>query len=224
MILVCFAVKEEARFFKPEAGAHEPVETLLTGIGRHNAEEAVRTRLGQQKPRLVLSCGFAGGLRPELASGSVVFSVEAETGLEPRLQAAGARAARFHCVDRVATTAEEKRSLWQSTRADAVEMESQIICDCCRQQAIPSGTVRVILDTAGEDLPLDFNQLMTADQRMDYAKLVVALVKSPGRVSALLRLQKQSAEAAQRLAEVLNKVLNPLPALKQSINGLSSVH
>jgi hypothetical protein len=26
-------------------------------------------------------------------------------------------------------------------------------------------------------------------------------------------LQKQSAEAAQRLAEVLNKVLNPLPAL-----------
>jgi len=215
MILVCFAVKEEARFFRPQTGSQEQVETLLTGIGRHNAEKSIRTLLGQQKPRLVLSCGFAGGLRPDLAAGSVLFSVEAETGLEALLMAAGARPARFHCVDRVATTAEEKRALWQATSADAVEMESQIICECCRERTIPSGTVRVILDTAGEDLPLDFNQLMTADQRMDYPKLAVALVKSPGKVSALLRLQKQSGDAAQRLADVLNKVLNSLPTPKQ---------
>ena len=82
MILVCFAVKEEARFFRPQTGSQEQVETLLTGIGRHNAEKSIRTLLGQQKPRLVLSCGFAGGLRPDLAAGSVLFSVEAETGLE----------------------------------------------------------------------------------------------------------------------------------------------
>ena len=206
MILVCFAVKEEARFFRPR----EQVETLLTGIGRRNAEKAVRAVLAQQKPRLVLSCGFAGGLSPDLASGSVVFSVDDATGLEAPLLAAGARPARFHCVDRVATTAEQKRALWQATGADAVEMESQIICECCRQQTIPSGTVRVILDTAGENLPLDFNALMTADQRMDYAKLAMALVKSPGKVSALLRLQKQSGEAAVRLGNVLMKVLSPL--------------
>src|SRR3989442_9427952 len=214
MILVCFAVKEEARFFRPETGSQEQVETLLTGIGRHNAEKSIRTLLGQQKPRLVLSCGFAGGLRPDLAAGSVLFSVEAETGLEALLMAAGARPARFHCVDRVATTAEEKRALWQATSADAVEMESQSICECCRERTIPSGTVRVILDTAGEDLPLDFNQLMTADQRMDYPKLAVALMKSPGKVSALLRLQKQSGDAAQRLADVLNKGLDFFPTSK----------
>ena len=52
--------------------------------------------------------------------------------------------------------------------------------------------MRVILDTANEDLPLDFNQLMTADQKMSYGKLALALVKSPGKVGALLRLQKQS--------------------------------
>jgi len=57
---------------------------------------------------------------------------------------------------------------------------------------------------------LDFNEMMTADQRMDYAKLAMALVKSPGKVSALLHLQKQSGEAAQRLADVLKKVLNRL--------------
>ena len=94
-------------------------------------------------------------------------------------------------------------------------MESQIICECCREQTVSSGTVRVILDTAGEDLPLDFNEMMTAEQRMDYAKLAMALVKSPGKVSALLRLQKQSGEAAERLAEVLNKALNLLTPPKQ---------
>ena len=215
MILVCFALKEEARFFKPEAGSHEQIQTLLTGIGLHNAEKAVREVLAQQKPSLVLSCGFAGGLRPDLASGSVVFSVDDATGLEAPLLAAGALPVRFHCVNRVATTAEQKRALWQATSADAVEMESQIICECCRQQTIPSGTVRVILDTAGEDLPLDFNEMMTADQRMDYPKLAMALVKSPGKVSALQRLQKQSGEAAQRLANVLMKVLSPLCSRKQ---------
>ena len=215
MILICFAVKEEGRFFKPEAGSQQQIQTLLTGIGRYNAEKSIRKLLAQQNPGLVLSCGFAGGLRPDLAAGSVVFSVDDATSLERSLLAAGARPGRFQCVDRVATTAEQKRALWQATNADAVEMESQIICEWCRQQKIPSGTVRVILDTASEDLPLDFNEMMTTDQRMDYAKLAMALVKSPRKVNALLRLQKQSAEAAQRLAEVLNKVLNPLPLPKR---------
>ena len=66
--------------------------------------------------------------------------------------------------------------------------------------------MRVISDTAHENLPLDFNLLMTDDQRMDYARLVGTLLKAPGKISALLRLQKQTRLAAERLAEVLVKV------------------
>src|SRR5260370_41988240 len=87
MTLICFAVKEEARFFRPQ----EQCEMLLTGIGRHNAEKTVRTVLAQQKPRLALSCGFAGGLRPELAAGSGPFSFGRGTPLEGPARGGGGR-------------------------------------------------------------------------------------------------------------------------------------
>jgi adenosylhomocysteine nucleosidase len=209
-VLVCFALKEEARPFQPWAGERDGIKIILVGMGKRNAERTIRAALAQEQPQLVLTCGSAGGLRPELTIGTVVFDADAETGLEPALLAAGAQRARFHCSARVATTVAEKRALRQSTGADAVEMESEIIRAVCREQKIPSATVRVILDTAEEDLPLDFNQLMTAEQKLCYARLAVALLKSPGKVGALLLLQKHSQAAAGKLAQVLAALLDGL--------------
>src|SRR5437016_12074729 len=125
MILVCFAVKEEAVPFRERAASLSQVEILLTGIGPHNAEKAIREALAARKPGLVLSSGFAGGLRPGLESGAVVFSAEPGTGLEAALLSAGAHRGTFYGVAKVATTAERKRALWKTTGADAVELESQ---------------------------------------------------------------------------------------------------
>ncbi len=208
LTLVCFAVKEEARSFDRFAACRRDLKVLLTGIGARNAEKALRRALAAARPGLVLSAGFAGGLRPDLASGSVLFSAGEQPGLEKKLVAAGAQAANFVCVERVATTAAEKRALRERTGADAVEMESQVIRGICREQGIPSVTVRVVLDTAGEDLPLDFNELMTEDQRLDGRKLASVVLKSPGKISGLLRLQKQGASAANRLAAVLKQALS----------------
>jgi adenosylhomocysteine nucleosidase len=205
--LVCFAVKEEARAFQKLAGERGNLKVILVGMGKRNAERAIRAALAKERPTLVLTCGFAGGLRPDLAMGTVVFAADPETGLELALLAAGARPARFHCADRVAATMEEKRRLWEATGADAVEMESQAICAICREQKIPSATVRVILDTASEDLPLNFNQLMTANQKLSYSKLAMALTKSPGKVGALLRLQQESKAAAEKLGQLLADLL-----------------
>ena len=103
MKLVCFAVKEEAPGFRKLAGPQSGVATLITGMGRHNAESAVRHFLTLQPAELVLTCGFAGGLDPNLAPGAVVFETTDEE-LADRLNQAGAKPAKIICADRVAVT------------------------------------------------------------------------------------------------------------------------
>ena len=201
-VLFCFAVEQEAKFF-----ARREMERLITGIGRENAERTLHAALKSTPYQLVLSCGFAGGLNPYLTVGTVVFSTDEDAGLTPALLAAGACPVRFHSADRVATKVEEKQALWKATGADAVEMESQIIRAICRAHQIPSATIRVISDAAHEDLPLDFNLLMTAEQKLNYGKLALALLGSPGKIPAILRLQRQTQLAARNLAAVLTQVL-----------------
>jgi adenosylhomocysteine nucleosidase len=254
--------EEAAPFRKIAAGkaatAQAGISILLTGIGRQNAEKSVREFLagnsggasvpasrlqnastGQARlartlapPDLVLTCGFAGGLNPDLKLGEVVFETsfpnssrgnEAQTGigeklepahigcyeLEEKLLAAGAKPAKIFYADRIATTVAEKKKLRAETGADAVEMESAAIHAVCREHGIPCATVRVISDTASEDLPLDFNTLAKPDKSLDFGKLFLTIAKSPGKIGALMELQKKTSFAAKRLANVLIEILYP---------------
>jgi adenosylhomocysteine nucleosidase len=205
-ILVCFALKEEAAPFRETKAGKPGISILLTGIGRKNSENSARKFLAAHAPGLVLTCGFAGGLNPELVLGAVVFATE-NASLRERLAAAGAKPAKFLCANRIAATAGEKLALRQSTGADAVEMESEAIQAVCRERGIPCATVRVISDTAGDDLPLDFNELAKPDMSLDLGKLALAIAKSPGAIGGLLQLQKNCRFAAEKLAKVLAKIV-----------------
>jgi nucleoside phosphorylase len=178
-------------------------------MGRRNAETAIKVALSQgHPPHFLITAGFAGGLTPDLASNTVVFSAD-HPDLRARLYAAGARSVRFHCADTVITTAGQKRALRATTGCEAVEMESQFIRALCAVEQIPAATVRVILDTADQDLPLDFGALMDAQQRIDTRKLAMRLLKAPWLIASLLRLQRHSAHAARHLGEILEKILQP---------------
>jgi hypothetical protein len=252
--LICFALKEEAVPFRKIAAGKSGVSILLTGIGRQNAEKSLReflnsrksrgneTQIGKEletphvvsyEPKLVLTCGFAGGLNPDLKLGDVVFETpsirssrheEAQTKignrkseigneLEPpyvgyyeRLITAGAKPAKFFCAKRIATTVAEKKRLRDETGADAVEMESAAIRVVCAERGIPCATVRVISDPASVDLPLDFNALAKPDKSLDFGKLFLTIAKSPGKISALMELRKKTGFAAEQLAGVLAKI------------------
>jgi adenosylhomocysteine nucleosidase len=201
-ILVCFAVKEEAKALG-QPRKSDDWRILITGMGRKNAEKGIREALASVRPKLVITSGFAGGLNPQLTLGTVVFDEDAGAGLAARLLKAKAVAGKFHCADRVAVTAAEKWELWQSTGADAVEMESAVIREICRENNIPSATVRVISDGAGEDLPLDFNALMTADSKIDFGKLAATILRNPGKIPQLMAFQRNTRMAAKELGLAL---------------------
>jgi adenosylhomocysteine nucleosidase len=205
--LVCFAVKEEAQIFQKMSGGFPFTEILITGMGKKNSERMIEQLFERQTPEVVLTCGFAGALKPELEIGDVLFDADSQDGLAEMLQAAGAESGKFYCASHVATTAAEKTALRQSTGADAVEMESAVIREICRKKNIPSATIRVISDTANQDLPLDFNALMTPEQTISFPKLALALIKSPAKIPRLLELQRNTRYGARQLARVLGDLL-----------------
>jgi adenosylhomocysteine nucleosidase len=205
---VCFAVKEEASHFRSRVLGRPDIRILQTGVGRLNAESTLTTALAQQRPDLLITAGFAGGLKPGLARNDIVFWADDNSEWRPRLTAAGARYVRFHCAEQIVTTAIEKQALLTATGCEAVEMESQVIHALCAIHQIPAVTVRVILDTASKDLPLDFNQLMDSQQKIDGRKLAGLLLRSPWKIGSLLRLQRQSARAAWLLGEFLLKIFS----------------
>jgi adenosylhomocysteine nucleosidase len=207
--LVCFALQQEAGGSR-ERALPSNSQILITGIGKQNARRSFQNVLQRLTPQRVLTCGFAGGLNPDLKLGDVVFELSSlNPQLSTLLTAAGAKPARFFCADRIAITTDEKRQLRAETGADAVEMESAAIHAVCREHGIACATVRVISDTAHEDLPLDFNALAKPDLSLDYPKLAWTVLRSPGKIGALRRFQKQTQLAAKNLAEVLGKVIEP---------------
>ncbi len=61
-ILVCFALKQEAKGLLRSG----EWKTLITGMGKKNAETSFRRALAATRPRLVITSGFGGGLNTAL--------------------------------------------------------------------------------------------------------------------------------------------------------------
>src|SRR5580698_3842493 len=105
-IAVCFALPEEAGPFQKQSGE---IPVFFTGIGKANAEKAVREYLKDHSPGLLLTCGFAGGLDSGLNIGDVIFEATNGKGgqddaMRSKLVAAGAKPAKIFCADRIAST------------------------------------------------------------------------------------------------------------------------
>jgi adenosylhomocysteine nucleosidase len=139
---------------------------IRTGMGTAAASRTV-SRLPTVAVEAALLGGFAGGLDPGLAPGTVVVAdpLLDEEGctvpaplageLETAARAAGLSVRRgpLVTVARVAATSEAKQALRERTGALAVDMESAALAAGLAARGVPSGAARVVLDAAGDALP-----------------------------------------------------------------------
>jgi len=204
--LVCFAVREEAQFFT--VPNYPVTDVLITGIGAQRASQAVTGYLVAHQPQLVLTCGFAGGLNPKHQLGQVLYDDTDGGPFQNRIKVTGALSAKFVHSDRVVVTAGEKAERHRTSGADAVEMESSAIASVCRERGIPVMVVRVISDTASEDLPMDFNRYSTPDGGLSMPKLLLGIAKSPSTVPQLIQFQGRLKQAARSLGKTLERFLS----------------
>ena len=171
---------------------------IANGPGPKLVEDALHTRPDAQR---VVSIGFCGALDPALRIGDIVVSGEV-----PEELGASFVQGDVFSVDRVATTAEQKRELRASTHAAVVEMESAAVARKAREWDMPFSCVRAVSDVAGEDLPLDFNRYRNTDGRFSRGRIAMAAVGRPFTVlPGLMRLERNCRLAAERLGEFLVK-------------------
>ena len=192
------------------------VAIVESGAGAENAARATQALIDAHRPRRVFSAGFAGGLDPDLRRGDLLVAdslVDAEgrvwttdpATLPPWLSAVRRlRVGRLLTLDRIVFEPEEKRSLGRQHQALAVDMESLVVAEICRQRNVPFMAVRVVSDAADDALPCDVEKLLV--QRSTAGRLGTALGsiwRRPSSLMDMLALQQNAVAASDRLAKFL---------------------
>ncbi len=163
----------------------------LSGIGGKRAEHAAR-RLVERGATALVSWGVAGGLDPNLRPGTVVLpdaviggggsSHEVDLAWRDRLlervrgRVVTSTSPLYHATS-VITTADEKRALYERIGAGATDMESAAVARVAFANHVPWIAVRVVLDTAGQDLPAEILTATDDDGRLRVGSIVGLILR-----------------------------------------------
>ncbi|MFM1945165.1 MAG: hypothetical protein RI897_4147 [Verrucomicrobiota bacterium] len=211
-ILITFAVRNEANPFVKQLPHSPDVLILITGIGPDLAAKHTTALLHQHRPRLIISSGFTGALNPDLQHGDLLHDASQAPQLEPLLTQLHSRPSRFLQSPTILTTPDQKQTAFQSSNADAVEMESHAIREIAKQHHLPCAILRVVSDIASESLPPNMHRWLTPQGSPRPLQLALQCLQNPATIPMLIRLGKNSQAASKKLAATLSQLLQLLPS------------
>jgi len=200
------------------------VLVLETGVGADYAGRALDWLFGSPlldnvpyRPKLVLSAGFCGALKPGYRVGDVVVAEEVVAAGKtwpvpwPGFLAAGEWQPPLHrdrllCVPHLVGAVEDKRALAAQHGAGVVDMESAAVAEACRRADVPFGCFRAV--SADCQTPLSPKLVACLNGgRVAPLRLLAATAASPGLVPQIWRLARQTRHAAEQLALALGELL-----------------
>ncbi len=160
------------------------------------------------KVNAICSVGTAGALASDLNIADIVVATSVANAVQtwPAMNPYGpnARTGLVRTSPDIARTREEKQKL-SATGAIIVEMEAAGIAQTAAALDVPFYCVRAVSDRADETFFIDFQSFLKPNGTFDVPRLVMNALTHPVRgLGELLRLQRRTALAAQKLGDYLN--------------------
>jgi len=199
------------------------VAIVRCGAGGKAAAKATEALISGHQPRWVLAAGLAGGLNPELRRNDILMvdhlvdvagkhlAIDLKVDRESLDAIPGVRTGRLLTADRIIRLPDEKLALGRQHDAVAVDMESFAVAEVCRRCKVPFLAVRVINDTADEELPPDVKNLLAQKTKLSKLGAVTgAIWRRPSSVKDMYRLRENALTASQRLALFLADMVGQL--------------
>ncbi|MCR5661137.1 MAG: 5'-methylthioadenosine/S-adenosylhomocysteine nucleosidase [bacterium] len=109
-------------------------------------------------------------------------------------------------VDKALATEESKARARQDYGADVVDMETAAIAKAAVESGVAWAVVRVVSDSASENLPIDFGSIMGADGEPDRVRLAVKAIMKPPLMLKLLKLRTAMNRAVGNMADCLEEL------------------
>ena len=209
--VVC-ALASEARHL----GSDDGTLLAVSGMGGSAAAQSATALVGAGATALA-SWGMAGGLDPSLAAGTIFLPDEVlapegapiATAREWRERLASALATQRPVTQGRLLTSRtaigspaEKATLFRTTGAVAVDMESLAVAEVASAHQLPFIAVRVIVDSAADALPRAVTAAADNEGHLQIWRLMAALARTPADLAPLLRLASRYRAANRSLAAV----------------------
>ena len=193
--------------------AQRTIVVFHTGVGRKISEMRIKNFLREIQPAIVISSGFAGGVNEHYDVGDLFL---AKNFSDPRLLSIAQRV--LH--DRRAHTGNLFTSVWivdstnerseiaRAHKADAVDMETEVIAEACVVHAIRMLALRALSDTAREPFPAPPSVLFDLErQKTNLGRLTAHLIARPATIGGMFRFARQIKHTRENLSVALTTLL-----------------
>lgn len=191
---------------------------VLCGIGLEKALAAARI-VAAMDVDLIMSMGVAGGLAPEVKTGELVIANTATPFLndspgdvplmgEDALPGIKEKMAQFPLKTRYGMivsspkpilTTEHKKEVFESYKADVVDMESAAVALAAAEKKLPFVAVRAVCDPANKSIPPAMTSLVDEMGRPKILTILGTFFKNPKLILSMMSTGKDYENALNSL-------------------------
>jgi adenosylhomocysteine nucleosidase len=196
---------------------------VQAGVGRTRAAAAARVLIRRFSPQALVSFGFAGGLAPGLARGTIVIGTEVvcEDGVGQWPMASRDLIEQFHAAAiaeelpmqqgklvtsrHIVADSDAKADLLKKSGACAVDMETLGVVEAAAEASLPWVAVRAIVDSASDTLPAACLKTLRTDGHVATGRLLWMMCRSPLVLRHIVRLAGDTALARRHLSQAFER-------------------